>query len=100
MSPGSSLSIVFLWKSIQIVEAFSPLDFGKVFKMLWEPIFPLVPPFIPSQVVKYKDSIKLSKTCSEPVLSHSERVGRNLFHSPSLLRITASNLVWAWYLLI
>src|ERR1041385_1130019 len=27
-------------------------DFGKVFKMLWEPISPLAPPFIHSQVVK------------------------------------------------
>src|ERR1044072_3257876 len=32
MSLGSSLSMVFLWKSIQNVEVFSPLDFGKVSK--------------------------------------------------------------------
>ena len=39
-------------KSIQTVVVFSLLDFGKVFRMLWEPISPLAPPSIPSQVVK------------------------------------------------
>src|SRR3954465_2666817 len=99
MSPGSFLSMVFRWKSIQTMGVFSPLDFGKVFKMLWEPISPLAPPFIPSQVVKYNESIKFSKTCSELVLYLSETVGRNLFHLPSLPITTTFNLAWAWHLL-
>ena len=36
---------------------------------------------------------KFRKTCSEPVLSHSERIGRNLFHSPSFLITIVFNLV-------
>src|SRR3954471_18498890 len=34
--------MVFLWKSILIEVAFSPLDSGKASKMLWELISPLV----------------------------------------------------------
>src|ERR1041385_4515710 len=34
--------MVFLWKSILIVVAYSPLDYGKVFRMLWELISPLI----------------------------------------------------------
>src|SRR4051812_48486043 len=34
--------MVFLWKSILIAVAFSPLDFGEAFTMLWELISPLV----------------------------------------------------------
>ena len=36
----------------RIVEVSSPLDFGKVSKMLWEPAFPLALPFTLNQVVK------------------------------------------------
>ena len=41
--------------------------------------------FHPNLSDKSKGLIKFWKTCSELVLSHSERTGRNLFHSPSLL---------------
>src|ERR1041385_90061 len=88
--------MVFLWKSIPIVVAFSPLDFGKVFKMLWELISPLVQLSTLNLAVKLKGLIKSWKTCSELVLSLSERIGRNLFHSPNLLITIAINLVWTW----
>src|SRR3954465_9354577 len=42
MSLELCLFMVFLCKSILIVVAFSPVDSGKVFKMLWELISPLV----------------------------------------------------------
>src|SRR3954462_8331568 len=77
--------MVFLWKSILIEVAFSPLDSGKAFKMLWELIYPLVQLSILSLAVKLKGLTKFSKTCSELVLSLSERIARNLFHSPNLL---------------
>src|SRR3954467_2552044 len=85
--------MVFLWKSILIVVAFSPLDSGKAFKMLWELISLLVQFSILNLVVKSKGLTKFWKTCSEPVLSHSERIGRSLFHSLSLLITIAYNLV-------
>src|ERR1041385_4346334 len=88
--------MVFLWKSILIVVAFSPLDSGKASKMLWELISPLVQLSTLNLVVKSKGLTKLWKTCSEPVLSHSERIGRSLFHSPSLLITIVSNLVLTW----
>src|SRR3954463_9764250 len=72
--------MVFLWKSILIVVAFSPLDSSKAFKMLWELISPLVQLSILSLVVKLKGLTKFWKTCSEPVLPHSVKTGRNLFH--------------------
>src|SRR3954469_22361029 len=43
MSPELFHFMVFLWKSILIEVAFSPLDFGEASKMLWELISPLVP---------------------------------------------------------
>src|SRR3954470_5929444 len=96
MSLELCLFTVFLWKSILIEVAFSPLDFGEAFKMLWELIYPLVQLSTLSLAVKSKGLTKFRKTCSEPVLSHSERIGRNLFHSPSLRITTVSNLVWTW----
>src|SRR4051812_45949821 len=45
---------VFLWKSILIEVAFSPLDSGEAFKMLWELISPLLQLSILSLVVKLK----------------------------------------------
>ena len=39
-------------KLTQTVGVSSPLNFGKVSKMLWELVSPLVPPSIPNQVVK------------------------------------------------
>src|SRR3954465_9841849 len=88
--------MVFLWKSILIVVAFSPLDSGKASKMLWELISPLVQLFILSLAVKLKGLTKFWKTCSDLVLSHSERIGRNLFHSPSLLITIVFNQVCTW----
>src|SRR3954471_19553854 len=88
--------MVFPWKSILIVVAFSPLDSGEVFRMLWELISPLVQISIHSLVVKLKGLTKFSKTCLELVLSLSERIGRNLFHSPNFLIIIVSNLVRTW----
>src|SRR3954463_4660770 len=85
MSRESYHFMVFLWKSILIVVAFSPLDSGKAFKILWELISPLVQLSILNLVDKSKGLTKFWKTCSQPVLSHSERIGRNLFHSSSLL---------------
>src|ERR1041385_2639447 len=82
-----------LWKSILIVVAFSPLDFGEAFRMLWELISPLVQLSILSLAVKLKGLTKFSKTCSELVLSHSERIGISLFHSPTMHITIVSNLV-------
>src|SRR4051812_33978828 len=90
---------VFLWKSILIEVAFSPLDSGKVFKMLWELIYPLVQLSTLNLAVKSKGLIKSWKTCSELVLSLSERIGRSLFHLPNLLITIVFNLVWTWLLL-
>src|ERR1044072_9107859 len=59
--------MVFLWRSILIEVACSPLDSGKVFKMLWELISPLVQLSILSLVVKLKGLTKFWKTCSERV---------------------------------
>src|SRR3954464_8741097 len=100
MYQESCLFTVFLWKSILIVVAFSPLDYGKTFKMLWELISPLVQLSILSLAVRLKGLTKFSKTCSELVLSLSERIGRNLFHSPNLLITIVFNLVLTWILLI
>src|SRR4051812_24740544 len=88
--------MVFCWKSILIAVAFSPLESGKASKMLWELISPLVQLSILSPAVKSKGLTKFWKTCTELVLSHSERTGRNLFHSPSLLITIVFNLVWTW----
>src|ERR1041385_8602990 len=99
MSLELCLFMVFLWKSILIVVAFSPLDSGEAFRMLWELISPLVQLSILSLVVKSKGLTKFSKTCSELVLSHSQRIGRSLFHSLNLLIIIVFNLVSAWILL-
>src|SRR3954469_13166706 len=88
--------MVFLWKSILIVVAFSPLDFGEAFRMLWELISPLVQLSILSLAVKLRGLTKFLKTCSELVLSHSERIGRSLFHLPNLLITIVSNLVGTW----
>src|SRR3954469_5405 len=96
MSLGLCLFTVFLWKSILIEVAFSPLDSGEAFRMLWELIYPLAQPSILSLAVKLKGLTKFWKTCSEPVLSHSERTGRNLFHLPSLLITIVFNLVRTW----
>src|SRR3954465_8890450 len=93
MSQESYHFMVFLWKSILIVVAFSPLDSGKAYKILWELISPLVQLSILSLAVKSKGLTKFWKTCLELVLSHSERTGRNLFHSSSLLITIVSNLV-------
>src|ERR1041385_2514127 len=93
MSLELCLFMVFLWKSILIVVAFSPLDSGKVFKMLWELISPLVQLSTLNLAVKLKGLIKSWKTCTELVLSHSGRIGRNLFHLPNLLITIVSNLV-------
>src|SRR4051812_30080211 len=90
------LFMVFCWKLILIVVAFSPLDSSKAFKMLWELISPLVQLSILSLAVKLKGLIKSWKTCLELVLSLSERIGRNLFHSPNLLITIAINLVLTW----
>src|SRR4051812_5314866 len=92
-SLGLCLFTVFLWKSILIVVAFSPLDSAEAFKMLWELISPLAQLFIHSLAVKLKGLIKSWKTCSELVLSLSERTMRNLFHLPNLLITIAINLV-------
>src|SRR3954466_5822385 len=59
--------MVFLWKSILIEVAFSPLDSGKAFKMLWELISPLVRLSTLNLAVKSKGLTKFWKTCSEPV---------------------------------
>src|SRR3954465_12913690 len=91
--------MVFLWKSTLIVVAFSPLDSGKASKMLWELISPLVQLCTLSLAAKSKGLTKFWKTCSELVLSHSERIGRNLFHSSSLLITIVFNLVRTWLLL-
>src|SRR3954469_3085417 len=99
MSLELCLFMVFLWKSILIVVAFSPIDFGEAFKMLWELISPLVHLSILSLVVKSKGFTKLLKTCSELVLYHSERIGRSLFHLPNLLITIVFNLVGTWILL-
>src|SRR4051812_45769562 len=99
MSLELCLFMVFLWKSILIAVAFSPLDSGKAFKILWELISPLVHLSILSLAVKSKGLTKFSKTCSELVLSLSERIGRNLFHSPNFLITTVSNRVRTWPLL-
>src|ERR1041385_4787636 len=64
--------------------------------MLWELIYPLVQLSILSLAVKLKGLIKSWKTCPELVLSHSERIGRNLFHLPNFLITIAINLVWSW----
>src|SRR3954465_6060490 len=96
MSLELCLFTVFLWKSILIEVAFSPLDSGEASKRLWELISPLAHLFILSLAVKVKGLIKYWKTCSELVLSLSERTGRNLFHLPSLLITIAINLVWTW----
>src|ERR1041384_4554047 len=79
------LFTVFLWKSILIVVAFSPLDSGEAFKMLWELIYPLVQLSTLILTVKLKGLIKSWRTCSELVLYLSERIGRNFFHLPNLL---------------
>src|ERR1041385_2802796 len=50
MSLELCLFMVFLWKSIMIVVAFSPLDSGKASRMLWELISHLAQISIPSQV--------------------------------------------------
>src|SRR4051812_41316618 len=71
MSLELCLFTVFLCKSILIVVAFSPLDSGKVFKMLWELIYPLVKLSILRLAVRLKGLIKFWKTCSELVLSLS-----------------------------
>src|SRR3954465_6248324 len=91
--------MVFRWRSILIVVAFSPLDSGKTSKMLWELVSSLVQLSILNLVVKSKGLTKFWKTCSELVLSHSERIGRNHFHSPSLLITIVFNLVRTWLLL-
>ena len=44
--------MVFRWKLIQTMEVSSPLDFGKVSKMLWELVSLLAPPSILNQVGK------------------------------------------------
>src|SRR3954467_12402033 len=67
MSLELCLFMVFLWKSILIVVAFSPLDSGEAFRMLWELISPFVQLSILSLVVKSKGLTKFSKTCSELV---------------------------------
>src|SRR3954470_24405874 len=99
MSLELCLFTVFLWKSILIEVAFSPLDFGEASNVLWELISPLVQLSTLSLVVKLKGLIKSWKTCSELVLYHSERIGRSLFHSPNLLITIVSNLVRTWLLL-
>src|SRR3954469_16606019 len=99
MSLGLFHFMVFLWKSILIEVAFSPLDSGEAFRMLWELISPLVQLSILSLVVKSKGLTKFWKTCSELVLYHSERIGRSLFHLPNLLITTIFNLVRTWLLL-
>src|ERR1041385_3115924 len=58
MSLELCLFTVFLWKSILIMVAFSPLDFGEAFRMLWELIYPLVPLSILSLAVKLKGLTK------------------------------------------
>src|SRR3954462_15721741 len=99
MSLELCLFMVFLWKSILIEVAFSPLGFGEASKMLWELIYPLVQLFTLSLAVKSKGLTKFLKTCSELVLYHSERIGRSLFHSPSLRITIVFNLVLTWLLL-
>src|SRR4051812_13069690 len=99
MSLELCLFTVFLWKSILIVVAFSPLDSGEAFKILWELISPLVQVSILGLAVKLKGLTKFSKTCSELVLSLSEIIGRNLFHSPNFLITLVSNLFLTWLLL-
>src|SRR4051812_17570034 len=99
MSLELCLFMVFLWKSILIVVAFSPLDFWEAFRMLWELISRLVQLSILSLVVKSKGLTKFLKTCSDLVLSHSERIGRSLCHSPNLLTTIVPNLVLTWLLL-
>src|SRR3954462_8839814 len=93
MSLELCLFTVFLWKSILIVVAFSPLDFGEAFRMLWELISPLVQLFILSLAVKLKGLTKSWKACSELVLSHLERIGTSLFHLPNFLITIVFNLV-------
>src|SRR4051812_45084131 len=99
MSLEFCLFTVFLWKSILIVVAFSPLDSGEAFKMLWELISPLVQLSILSLAVKSKGLTKFLKTCSKLVLYLSERIGISLFPSPNLLITIVSNLVSTWLLL-
>ena len=63
-------------------------SFWQSFQNAMELISPLVQLSILNLVVKLKGLTKFWKTCSEPMLSHSERIGRSLFHSPSLLITT------------
>src|SRR3954470_22703989 len=67
--------------------------FWQSFQNATELISPLVQLSILNLAVKSKGLTKFWKTCSEPVLSHSERIGRSLFHSPSLLITIVFNLV-------
>src|SRR3954463_9385406 len=96
MSPELYPFMVFLWKSILIVVAFSPLDFGEASKVLWELISPLVQLFILSLVVKSKGLTKFLKTCSELVLYHSERIGRSLLSGPGVSVCKSSYDIVIW----
>src|SRR3954466_11834279 len=99
MSLGLCLFTVFLWRSILIEVAFSPLDSGEAFKMLWELIYPLVQLSTLNLAVKSKGLTKFLKTCSELVLYHSERIGRSLFHSLNFLITIVFNPSLTWLLL-
>src|SRR4051812_29121423 len=78
MSQESCLFTVFLQKLNLIVVAFLALDSRQAFKMLWELISQLVQLSILSLAVKLKELTKFSKTCSELVLTFSERIGKSL----------------------
>ena len=84
--------MVFHWRLTQTVEISSPLDFGKVSKMLWGLVSPLAPPATLNQLVKYNASTKFWKICSELLLFHSEWIGRNAFQLSNLLITIAINL--------
>src|SRR3954462_15870384 len=87
--------MVFHWKLIQTMEVFSPLDFGKVSKMLWGLVSPLAPPSILNQVVRKNESIKFWRICSELPSSLLVRIGRSAYHSPSSLITIVIKLAWA-----
>src|SRR6187399_2777690 len=87
--------MVCRWRLIQTVEVFSHHDFGKVSRMLWELISLSVLPSIPSQVVKWNESIKFWKTCFEPLSFLSVWNGKIVFHLPNSLITIVIKTVWA-----
>src|SRR6187399_83076 len=87
--------MVCRWRLTQTVEVFSLHNSGKISRMLWELISLSAPPSIPSQVVKWNESIKFWKTCFEPLSSLSVWNGRSVFHLPNSLITIVIKPAWA-----